>query len=244
MKTFITDKNCSDKYTIIRLDTADSTNTHLLSLARSGAAHGTVVIAREQTAGRGRRGRSFLSPAGGLYMSVLLRQLPYDDCSVMTAAAAVAFRRALQSFSDETIGIKWVNDLMINGKKTAGILAEGVISADARFEGMVIGVGVNLTEPPAEVADIACALPGNITCDQAAHALLNSLDEVLDMPLEKVIDEYRQFSAAIGHRVTVVTPTGEYEALAADIDQRARLICITDDGQRTALDSGEIRIRL
>ncbi len=222
----------------------DSTNTYLLSLARAGAPHGTVIAAREQTGGRGRLGRSFLSPRGGLYMSLLLRDIPYGDCTVMTAAAAVAFRRALQSFSPDAVSIKWVNDLLVGGKKLAGILAEGVISPAGQLGGMVIGIGVNLGEVPEGVADIACALPGCVTPEECANALCRALEDILAMPLEAVMAEYRAHCTAIGRRVTVVSAAGEYEAQAVDTDNRARLICLTDDGRRVVLDSGEIRIRL
>ena len=232
------------QWNVTWLDTAVSTNTYLLELARAGAAHGSVVIARRQTGGRGRRGRTFLSPEGGLYMSILLRETPYDDCTVMTAAAAVAFRRSLQRFIKTQVEIKWVNDLLIEGKKAAGILAEGVIMPGAGLEGMVIGIGVNLTPPPQEVEDIACCLPGKRAVEQVAAALLSDLDKVLTMPLGEVMEEYRRYSAAIGRRVTVVSASGESEALAVDTDERARLICISDSGERMVLDSGEIRIRL
>ncbi len=229
---------------ITRFDEIPSTNTYLLGQARVGAPHASVVIAKSQTGGRGRRGRTFLSPDGGLYMSILLRELPYDDCTVMTAAAAVAFRRALCRLSCADIMIKWVNDLLINGKKVAGILAEGVINPEAGLEGMVIGVGVNLSGVPSGVEDIACALPGSIDADTAAAELLGALDEILSLPLVEVMDEYRRYSAAIGRKVTVSGAGGEYPALAVDTDDRARLICVTDSGERIVLDSGEIRIRL
>ena len=162
--------------TIIKITETGSTNTDLCRMAREGAAHKTVLIAERQTGGRGRRGRSFLSPSGGLYMSILLRELPYDgDAAIMTSVAAVAFRRALQRFCDEKIGIKWVNDLLINGRKLAGILTEGVVEQNC-IKGVVVGIGVNLEEVPDEVADIACSLGGAVSAQQAAEAMLDELD--------------------------------------------------------------------
>lgn len=234
----------NSRWKITWLEQTISTNTFLLEKARGGCPDRSAVIAQEQTGGRGRRGRSFLSPAGGLYMSILLRRLPYDDCTVMTAVAAVAFCRALIRLSGAAVDIKWVNDLLIDGKKVAGILAEGVISPDNRLEGVVIGVGVNLTQPPQPVADIACTLPGEITPESAARTMLDELDEAMSRPLEDVMEEYRQRSAAIGRWVRVISSTGEYEALVLDTDPRARLICLTESGERLVLESGEISIRL
>lgn len=231
-------------WNIINVEETGSTNTDLCRMAREGAAHRTVLIAERQTGGKGRRGRSFLSPSGGLYMSLLLRELPYDsDAAIMTSAAAVAFRRALQRLCNEKIGIKWVNDLLINGKKLAGILTEGVVEQN-RITGVVVGVGVNIGKVPDEVADIACSLGGAVTAQQAAEAMLDELDKVIVLPLGQVMDEYRENSLAIGRRVTVIGADGEREAQAITTDDRAHLICRTDSGEILTLSSGEISIKL
>lgn len=231
-------------WNIINITETGSTNTDLCRMAREGAAHKTVLIAGRQTGGKGRRGRSFLSPQGGLYMSLLLRELPYDgDAAIMTSVAAVSFRRALQRFCKDEIGIKWVNDLLINGKKLAGILTEGVVGQN-RITGVVVGVGVNIGAVPEEVADIACSLGGVVTARQAAEAMLDALDEVLTLPLEQVMDEYRTHSIALGHMVRIIGADGEREAQAITTDDRAHLICRTDSGELLTLNSGEISIKL
>lgn len=231
-------------WNIIRVAETGSTNTDLCRMAREGAAHKTVLIAERQTGGRGRRGRSFLSPEGGLYMSLLLRELPYDgDAAIITSAAAVAFRRALQALCEEKIGIKWVNDLLINGKKLAGILTEGVVEQNC-IKGAVVGVGVNLEAVPSEVADIACSIGGSVDAQRAAEAMLDALDEILSMPLEAVMEDYRAHSVALGHRVRIIGANGEKEALAVTTDDRARLVCRTESGEILTLNSGEISIKL
>jgi len=231
-------------WNIINITETGSTNTDLCRMAREGAAHKTVLIAERQTGGKGRRGRSFLSPEGGLYMSLLLRKLPYDgDAAIITSVAAVAFRRALQQFSGDKIGIKWVNDLLINGKKLAGILTEGVVEQNC-IRGVVVGVGVNLSRVPAEVADIACALESEADPQCVAEAMLAAMDEILSLPLEQIMDEYRSHSVALGHRVRIIDADGENEAQAITTDDRAHLICRTDEGEILTLNSGEISIKL
>ena len=110
---------------VYRFDRLDSTNTRLKALAREGAAPGTVLLAREQSGGRGRLGRSFASPPGGLYLSMLLRPAcPPERCLSLTPLAAVAARRAVLDCTGLSPEIKWPNDLLLGGKKLCGILTE------------------------------------------------------------------------------------------------------------------------
>ena len=153
------------EYTIIRLAETDSTNKQLKELWLAGrAGEGTAVLAERQTAGRGRLGRSFFSPEGGLYFSLLLR--PRDlasDAGLITVSAAVALARACDRFLPEGAAptkIKWVNDLYRDGRKIAGILAEAVSRGNESR--VILGVGLNLTLPeggfPAELREKAGAL--------------------------------------------------------------------------------------
>jgi len=234
---------------LIVMEEASSTNTLLCALAREGVPHGTAMIAASQTSGRGRMGRSFLSPEGGVYMSVLLRELPGQtgaDNAIITSLAAVAFRQALQGFCEEYIGIKWVNDLQVGGKKLAGILAQGVMSCDGQLEGVVIGIGVNIGEVPQGVADIACALSeqGEYMRERVAAAMLCALEDTLRRSVTEVMDDYRAHSVVVGRDVTILAQEGDIAARAIGIDDRAHLICETASGERRVLDSGEIRIRL
>lgn len=127
---------------IHKVEEVDSTNTALKRMALAGAPAGTVLIARRQTGGRGRMGRHFYSPEGGLYMSILLRQ---TDPTHLTIAAATAAAEAAEELCGRPVGIKWVNDLYLNGRKVCGILAERITGID---DCVVVGFGVNLTEPP------------------------------------------------------------------------------------------------
>ena len=128
-------------------ESLDSTNNYLKKLAAEGAAEGTVVIADEQTAGRGRMGRSFASVAGcGIYMSMLLR--PADctpDCAQsLTAVCAVAVCRAIEKVCGRAPGIKWINDLYLRGKKICGILCESSVK-NGKVDYAVLGIGLNVT---------------------------------------------------------------------------------------------------
>ncbi|MBO5671483.1 MAG: biotin--[acetyl-CoA-carboxylase] ligase, partial [Clostridia bacterium] len=162
--------------TVFRICAADevtSTNTILKETAAAAIAEGTTIIptvllARRQSGGRGRMGRSFHSPDGtGLYMSVLLTpDIRPCDAALLTTAAAVACAEASDTArgnADEGVGIKWVNDLYLHDRKFCGILAEAALTptADA-FSWAVIGIGINLLPPtggfPDEIADTACAL--------------------------------------------------------------------------------------
>lgn len=115
-----------------------------------GAGHGTLVAAGMQTAGRGRRGRSFASPEGaGLYLSVILKTgLPMQDAALTTFAAAVAVRRAVKAVCGKELAIKWVNDLYWQGKKCCGILTEAVTDVESGgLDHMVVGIGIDLVRP-------------------------------------------------------------------------------------------------
>ena len=217
------------------LEETDSTNRVAKELARQGAPHGTAVLAERQTAGRGRLGRAFFSPEGGLYLSVILHpQCPPEDRALMTPMAAVAVCRALEQICDVSPGIKWVNDLYLGGKKLCGILCEGCGDA------VIVGIGLNLYTPeggfPADIP--AGAL--NVPVDR--RALAEAIRQQLLQPGE-FLAEYRERCLLLGKTVTVHPVMGEaYAARAVEIDDRCRLVVESCRG-REALDSGEVSVR-
>jgi BirA family biotin operon repressor/biotin-[acetyl-CoA-carboxylase] ligase len=178
---------------IYNYQSIDSTNNRAKELAAQGAPHGTAVIAGTQTGGRGRYGRSFASPPGGLYMSVVLK-IAGADTELMTAAAAVAVCRAVERVTGLQPRIKWVNDVLIDGKKVCGILCETVSGA----EWAVAGIGVNTGAVPEEVQSIAAGLglDGKIREALAGEILKNLLSG------EEFIDEYKR-------RLIAPPPEGE-----------------------------------
>ena len=131
---------------VYRYETVGSTNTELMALARQGAAEGTVVLAGQQTAGRGRMGRSFQSPAGlGLWMSVLLRPTcPPERLPPVTALTAAACAGAIREVRGAEVGVKWPNDLVLDGRKLCGILTE--LESGGEGLALVIGIGLNVSQ--------------------------------------------------------------------------------------------------
>lgn len=218
-----------------------STNADLLE--DGSAASGSVLIAGRQSAGRGRMRRAFASPEGGLYMSVLFRDISAADALQFTPRAAVAVSLAIERSSGRRAYIKWVNDVLLDGLKVCGILAEAVTRSGLD---MVLGIGVNVAEPdggfPEALRGVAGAVfedPIEFAREKLAAGILNALfDESLD-----VYTEYVRRSAVLGRDITVHRAGASYEARALEIDRDYRLI-IERGGQRETLDSGEVSIRL
>ena len=237
-------------YRVTITDEVDSTNARVREWAESGEAAGAVLIAYSQRAGRGRRGRSFYSPAGtGLYMSALLRpELAPADTALITTAAAVAACRAVAASANLRLSIKWVNDLLLDGKKVGGILAEGVPA-----EHVVLGIGLNLCDPaggfPEEIAQSAGSLLGAQPCDEQQREELAALflDEiyalVTALPDTDFMWEYRARSVVLGRTVRVLSEP-PYEAVAEAIDERGALIVRLADGRRICLSAGEVSVHL
>ena len=219
-----------------------STNTTLKEMAAAGAPVGTTLIAARQTGGRGRLGRQFHSPAGGLYLSTLV-----SPADAVTCRAAVAAARAIESLCGAKIDLKWVNDLYLNGRKVAGILAEGVFSPDGTLAAVVLGIGINVgeTDFPADLQSIATSL-GNedfrLAREDVAAAFLNALHTALADPT--AMDEYRRRNLVPGREVIVLRGGETYTATAEAISDEGYLTVRTADGRVHTLSSGEVSVRL
>ncbi len=223
----------------------DSTNLAAKELARSDAPDGFVVYANRQTAGRGRLGKSFHSPEGGLYCSVILRpKLTSDDMMALTAAIAVAVHRALQRFAVST-QMKWVNDLFLNQKKICGILCEAQFSGEIPAF-VIAGIGVNLMPDPALpeelrpiVTDIFTETGIRIPREALLDAILFCLNDVLcELPKRSFLEEYSRNSATIGHTVKVTQGDREFLAKAIGYAEDAGLRILHEDGTEEILRSG------
>ena len=217
-------------------DVTDSTNTRAkedktLSLG--------IICARAQTAGRGRQGHSFYSPADtGLYMSVVLPMTPMEAYEFsLTAAAAVAAARAIDRLCNISLGIKWVNDLYLEGKKIAGILTE------ADTNRVIVGIGINMTTEifPADLPG-AGSLGKKIDPSRLAAEIFSELAAMSQSGERDFMDEYRSRSILIGKEISYLKDGTEYRAKAVDIDERGRLVIEDGCGQTCVLDSGEVRI--
>ncbi len=232
----------------------DSTNTLLKKLAGQGAPEGKVIAAEEQTAGRGRFGRTFYSPAGtGVYFSLLLRpDTTAADATRITTAAAVAVARALEAVAGAAAGIKWVNDVYINGKKVCGILTEGAFDMESGgMEYAVLGIGINVAPPeagfPGELQDIAAAVASTAAPGLKSRLIADILKRFWhyykNLSDKSYLADYKSMSIILGREIDVLTVDGTRRALALDIDDDCRLIVRYEDGATGALSSGEVRIR-
>lgn len=242
------------KFHIQVYDMVPSTNTLLKEQAALGAPHGTVIIARHQTAGRGRLGRSFFSPADtGLYMSILLRpQMQMEDALFLTTATAVAVAKAIEKVTGELTAIKWVNDIFCNGKKVCGILTEAVPDfTTGKLEYAVIGIGVNLMPPkegfPEALKNIATSIltedAKGDSINKLATELLTQLADYLEQPqADAFLEEYRKRCFLIGREVTIL-PDNE-KALVLGIDDKVGLVVRRKDGTQTTLRTGEVSVTL
>jgi BirA family biotin operon repressor/biotin-[acetyl-CoA-carboxylase] ligase len=213
----------------LHLRVTDSTNERAKALA-AGAPHGLLITASEQTAGHGRQGRSWAAPAGeGLLMSIVLREWP----ELLPLVAAVAVAQAV----GEDARIKWPNDILIGGRKVAGILVEG----RPQESWAVLGIGVNVAvrEFPPELRDIAGSL-GRTPADVEPFLarLLSALTDGLAAPPERVIAAWRERDALRGRAITWNDGAG----VAAGVDEEGRLIVEREDGTTTALNAGEVHL--
>lgn len=234
------------------LDEVDSTNSYAKKLAADGASHGTMVIAKRQTDGRGRQGRSFCSPDGGVYMSVILRpDTDFSNGVLITTAAAVAVCRAIETLlPDSKVQIKWVNDVFFGDKKVCGILTEAVFDMESRSIGSVIvGIGVNLktseSEFPKELLSTVTSLHGNtVSRSRLAAEIANNLLSVCDtMSTGEYLDEYRERCFVIGKNISFTENNVWYGATAKTVDNTGGLVVTLPDGTEKTLRSGEVRIR-
>ena len=230
---------------LVCLETVDSTNNEVKRRALAGAADGLAVVAEQQTGGRGRRGRSFVSPAGqGLYLSVLLRpRCPLEEVSTLTAWTAVAVCNAVERVCGVRPGIKWPNDVILDGRKLCGILTELELEAEtAALRHVVVGVGINLTQTAADFGPLGRA-PRRA---EMAAAVLAALDELYAaFPAERAawLERYRADCLTLGRTVRLLRAGEEEEAFAEAVDDAFALVVRRADGSREAVSSGEVSVR-
>lgn len=242
---------------IIKLGTVDSTNTVAMELAERGAEHGTVVVAENQTKGRGRMGRTWVSPPGGnIYMSVILMpDIQLRDATLLTIMAGVACCRALRDITGLPVEIKWPNDLMVSGKKLGGMLTE-VKSNAGKIVLAIIGIGINVNVPmkdfPPEVRGIATSIRNETAKEHSAAGLiallLNELDRwvsILDKDgRESVLDEWRRLTTMLGKSVRVTLGDETLTGIAEDVDEQGMLILRLPSGIYRKINAGDLTILL
>ena len=261
---------CPDRESVWRWDDADagvighevrwydalpSTNELARSLAASGTAEGTVIVAEQQTAGRGRLGRSWASPPGGLWLSVLLRpRLPVGQTPLVGLAAAVATAVAIEETTGLRPRVKWPNDILVDGRKVAGLLLEaGPVRGDTPAPAwLVVGIGINVNVAPDALparplypaTSLAAALGRPVDRGRLMRALLRGLDrdyrELGEHGAASALRRWRARSETIGRVVQVATSSATIEGLAEDIDDTGALLVRTRDGAERRVVAGEV----
>ena len=233
---------------IFCFDTLESTNTALAAMG--DAAAGTCVIADRQTGGRGRRGRSFASPAGmGIYLSYLLRPDRPVESGRVTASAAVAARRAIRAVCGAAPAIKWVNDLLLGDRKIGGILTEGIVRGE--LCAVIVGIGLNVCEreedfPPElrkKAGSLFTALKQSPPRADLAAALIRELDLVYAGEDPSVFEEYETACVTLGREVLVSGAGDSYLATAVGLGKDYSLTVRREDGSVCRVSSGEATVR-
>jgi BirA family biotin operon repressor/biotin-[acetyl-CoA-carboxylase] ligase len=236
---------------MVFVDEATSTNDEAKKLAAEGAAEGTVVLARVQTAGRGRLGREWYSPEGGIWMSVILKPDPDRVIQKITLLAGLTVTKTLRTFYKINAVLKWPNDVLVGDKKICGILTEGT------FEGgiplyVVLGIGLNANideealprELRSEATSIKKLVRKEVSIIELIRRLLKTLDQDYQLFAinkdEKLWSQYVKLCATVGSDVRVDIGEGEvYEGRAEGISPEGGLILRTENGSRVTLLGGD-----
>jgi BirA family biotin operon repressor/biotin-[acetyl-CoA-carboxylase] ligase len=234
-----------------RYDLVESTQAIARGLAEHGAPEGTTVQAATQTAGRGRLGRHFFSPPGGLYLSVILRPpLAPAQAQLIGLAAGLAVAEAVKQVAGAQPMLKWPNDLLIGGRKVAGLLVE-LASEAQRVRFAILGIGVNVNIPResfpeelrASATSLAVEVAGHVPLDRLRDAALRRLEEryrqLCALGPGPVVDGWRAWPNMLGQRVR--TAAGD-EGTAEDLDLDGALVLRLDSAERRRLLAGEVHL--
>lgn len=238
-------------WTLRAFDVLDSTNEELRRQAEAGAAEGLAVLARRQTAGRGRRGRAWDSPEGNLFLSLLLRpKVSPAEAAKLSFLTAIALAEALELAAPHLAGrisCKWPNDVLVNGAKIAGILLESRTGADARLEWVVIGIGVNLAHHPADTPYPVTALSvhgATVEPELFAEWLLARLGywhgRWQTEGFAPIRAAWLTRAQGLGQPVVVRLPDGELHGRFAALDESGALLLDLPDGRRQAITAGDV----
>lgn len=246
--------DCPIGNTLIIKEVTDSTNLDIKRAAEDGAAHGTVAVGEQQTAGKGRRGRSWVSPPGeNLYFSMLLDPaFEPDRAAMVTPVMALAVAQAARSIGLDA-RIKWPNDVVIHGKKVCGILTELFFREDGSYY-VIIGTGINVNQQsfPTEIQDKATSLYAEkkalIDREKMLAAVLHFFADYYERleqcgNLSGLKKEYESLLVNLDAQVEVLDPKGAWKGVAQGIDDMGELLVRHEDGRTEAVYAGEVSVR-
>ncbi len=245
---------CDKRYCVNVYNSVTSTNDIVKEAANQNVSEGLVVIAEEQTKGKGRLGRKFFSPSvSGIYMSILLR--PNEKLKnhlLITTGAAVAVCRAIEIVASKKTYIKWVNDIYYKDKKICGILTEASFNvSEGKLLYAVLGIGINVSLPengfPDDISNVAGALCDDNSIDKAhlTAEIINQFDLIYkDLDNKRFLDEYISRNFIIGKDINILRNNVSIKAKAVGIDSDCNLIVEYGDKITEHLSSGEVSVRL
>jgi BirA family biotin operon repressor/biotin-[acetyl-CoA-carboxylase] ligase len=234
---------------ITYLASCDSTMNVARREAESGASEGAVVIAEEQTAGRGRFGRSWVSPAGKNLYLTLIAKPPIDRLRTLSMAAPLAVCEAAEDVTGFSPQIKWPNDVLIAGRKMSGILVESELSADTvRFALVGVGINVNLdVEASPEIAQLATSLlreaGKEVSREDLLVSFLTRFGELYELPLPQLVDRWRDGLETLGREVAVTMAGETHRGVAERVDDEGNLLLRLPDGAMMTFEAGEVSLR-
>lgn len=233
----------------------DSTNTQAKRLAEAGAPEGTLVVANEQSAGRGRQGRPFYSPGNtGIYFSLLLRpKFGMEGAALITSYAACCLADTIEKCTGQTASIKWVNDVFVDERKVSGILTEASFSAEnMQLSYVVVGIGVNVMRPETGFSEDSDTIAGALSDlhadenDLRARLIAGTVNRFMEhyseIPRKPHLDDYRKRSLLTGRHVQVFEGDEQFEADVLDINDDFTLRVRLGDGSERSLVSGDVHI--
>ena len=234
---------------ILSYETVASTNDVAYDLAKKGSPEGTVIVSEEQTAGKGRLGRLWVSPKGkGIYLSIILRPaLPPQAIPKLTLFAALSAARAIRTLTGLTTQMRWPNDLLLDGKKVTGVLTEMNAEQD-RVHFVIAGIGINVNTAaeflPSEATSLKIEKGEPVSRVSLTRSLLEEFDQLYtsfgEGKTDEALEECRKLSAVLGTHVTVEQVNGRKEGYALDIDEEGALLLRRDDGLTERILSGDL----
>jgi len=240
--------------TIHYLRQVTSTNDIAKELAARGAREGSVIVAETQTHGRGRLGRKWVSPEGGIWLSIILRpKMNPKDATKLTLTTSVAVARTINKLYDLKAEIKWPNDIEINGRKVCGILTEATTRGKTT-DFVVVGIGVNvnidlsfLPEPlRGSTTSLKEELKTEIERERFLSALLNEIERYYKLfakvKFDSILREWRSLCSHMGSHVKITSFNETFEGRAVDVDENGALLVKLGDGTTRRVVSGDVTV--